>query len=176
MAQEYREFAVTIPAGTALATPVTTKITFPARQVLAISWRVPPGPSGKMGWALTSAGAPVIPIQPATYIVTDDQADTWELDGFLDSGNWAVTGYNTGVYPHTVYLTFALDLPGAVAPPPLPPSGDGVGVIGSTGSVTPPPDTTPPPVSSPPASPDDTAAVTAAVLSALLGQILGSGG
>ena len=176
MAQEYREFAVTIPAGTAQAAPVTTKIIFPSRVVLSVSWRVPPGPSGKMGWALTSAGAPVIPIVPNTYIVTDNQADTWLLDGFLDSGNWAVTGYNTGVYPHTVYLTFALDLPGTVAPPTPPPTGEGVGVIGTTGSVVPPPDTTPPPVSSNPPPADDTAAVISAVLAALAEQLAAGAG
>jgi hypothetical protein len=174
VAQEYREFAVTIPAGTALATPVTTKIIFPARVVLSIAWRVPPGPSGKMGWALTSDGAPVIPVQPGTYIVTDNQADTWLLDGYLDSGNWAVTGYNTGVYPHTVYLTFALDLPGTVAPPTPPPTGEGIGVIGTTGNVTTPPGTTPPSGSSPPPPSDDSAAVVTAVLAALLEQIAAS--
>lgn len=123
-----------------------------------------------MGWALTSAGTPVIPIQAGAYIVTDNQSATWQLEGYLDSGNWQVTAYNTGLYDHTVYLTFLLDLPGMVAPPALPPTGSGVGVIGTGGTVTPPPASgPPPPVSS---QPDDTAAVvTAAVLAAFVNQL-----
>ena len=170
MAQEIREFAVQVPPGTPKTAPVTTNIAFPAREVIAVSWRVPPGPSGLMGWALTSAGTPVIPIQRGTYIVTDNQADTWQLEGYLDSGNWQVTAYNTGLYAHTLYLTFLLDLPGTALPPTPPPTGTGVGVIGTGGTVTPPPTSEPPPpVSSPP---DDTAAVvTAAVLAAFANQL-----
>lgn len=162
MAQEIREFAVTVPAGTAKTAPLTTSIVFPERIVTRISWRVPPGPSGLFGWALTSAGTPVIPIQRGTYIVTDNQADTWDLEGYLDSGNWQVTAYNTGLYAHTVYLTFMLDLPGTVALPAQPPTGIGVGVIGTGGTVTTPPASTPPPPVV--TTPDDTAAVVSAVV------------
>lgn len=170
VAEEIREFAVTVPAGTTVAAPLTTPVTFPDRVVTAVSWRVPPGPSGRMGWALTSAGAPVIPIQSGAYIVTDNQADTWPLAGYLDSGNWAVTAYNTGVYPHTVYLTFLLDLIGAVDLAPAAPSGQGIGVVGSTGSVTPP--ATPPPLTSASSGPPDdmTSAVIAAVIAAAFGS------
>jgi hypothetical protein len=166
VAQEIREFAVTIPAGTAKSAPLVTNISFPERLVIAVSWRVPPGPSGLMGWALTSSGTPVIPIQPNTYMVTDNQADTWDLEGYLDSGNWQVTGYNTGIYAHTVYLTFQLDLPGTTATPAGPSTGTGVGVVGTSGTVT-----TPPPAgggggsSAPPA--DDSPSVIAAVLAAM---------
>lgn len=163
--QEWREFAVLVPAGTAKEAPVTVDVSFPPRTVLSVSWRVPPGPSGLMGWALTSAGTPVIPIQPGTYIVTDDQAATFALAGYLDSGNWQVTGYNTGLYDHTVYLTFELDVSAAAVIPVLPPPSSGVGVVGSGGTagggtsssggggVTPP-------------LQGDTAAVVAAVLAA----------
>lgn len=156
---------MTVPAGTAKTAPVTVDVSFPPRTVLSVSWRVPPGPSGLMGWALTSAGAPVIPIQPGTYIVTDDQAGLWPLAGFLDSGNWQVTAYNTGLYDHTVYLTFELDVSAAAEIPVSTPAGSGVGVVGSGGTVgggvTPPPGggVTPP-------LQDDTAAVIAAVLAA----------
>lgn len=156
---------MTVPAGTAKAAPLVTDVSFPARTVLSVSWRVPPGPSGLMGWALTSAGTPVIPIQPDTYIVTDNQADTWPLAGYLDSGNWQVTAYNTGLYDHVVYLTFELDISAAAVIPVPPPAGSGVGVVGSggtTGGGSPSPGgggvTTPPS--------DDTAAVIAAVLAA----------
>lgn len=170
MAQEIREFAVKVPAGTAEASPLVTDISFPQREVIAVSYRVPPGASGLMGWALTSAGTPVIPIQPGVYLVTDNQAATWHLEGYLDSGNWQVSAYNTGLYDHTVYLTFELNLPGVAEVPAPPPPGSGVGVVGSGGTVTPPP-----PgnggggSSSTPA--DDSPAVVAAVLAAIGGQL-----
>lgn len=109
-AVEVRAFAVTIPAGTPEASPVTQDIFFPVREVTAVSWKVPPGPSGLMGWRLTmSGGNPVVPAAGG-WIVADGQADTWPLQDLPDSGAWEVTGYNTGAYDHTVYLTFLLDL------------------------------------------------------------------
>ena len=137
VAEEIREFAVTVPAGTAITAPLVADISFPVREVVRIDWRIPPGPSGKMGWRLTSAGAPVIPIQPNTYIVTDNQAGEWPLAGYLDSGNWQLTAYNTGVFPHTVYLTFLLDIVGSVdaSNQQLPPGG--TGVIPGGGTVIP---------------------------------------
>jgi hypothetical protein len=109
MVSEIRTFAVTIPAGTALDTPYTEAITFPPRVVTAIHWKVPPGPSGLMGWALTVADSPVIPRAQGTYFVTDNDSDTWTLEGYPDQGDWQVTGYNTDIYDHTVYLDFLLD-------------------------------------------------------------------
>lgn len=163
-----------IPAGTAKATPLTVNIAFPERKVTAVTYRVPPGPSGLMGWALTSAGTPVIPIQPNTYIVTDNRADTWYLDGYLDSGNWQVTGYNSGLYDHTVYLTFLLDLPGAADNSPPPPPTGGLGVVGAGGTVvTPPPGGGGGGSSTPP--PDDSPSVVAAVLTVLLAQAAAAG-
>jgi hypothetical protein len=172
MAQEIREYVVMVPAGTAKATPQVTSVSFPERIVTAISWRVPPGPAGLMGWALTSAGTPVIPIQPGTYMVTDNQADTWPLEGYLDSGNWQVTAYNTGVYPHSIYLTFLLDLPGSPATPPASGTGAGGGIVGTTGTVVPPP-SPPPSPSQPPAPPvDDSVTVISTVLAALMSQLV----
>lgn len=176
MAQEVREFIVLVPHGTLQAAPVTVNISFPNRVVTRITYKVPPGPCGKMGWALTSAGAPVIPIQRNTYIVTDNQSDTWDLEGYLDSGNWQVTAYNTGVYDHTVYLTFQLNLPGTVSAPPPTDTGVGVGVVDIGGTVLPPPPPPPSGGSSPPPLGDDSPAVVAAVLAAVLAQLpVGSG-
>jgi len=62
-----------------------------------------------MGWALTVSGNPVIPRDIGSYIVADGDADTWQLEDYPDQGAWQVTGYNTDIYNHTVYLTFLLD-------------------------------------------------------------------
>lgn len=113
MATEVRQFAVTVPAGTAQATPYTKDVSFPTRIVERIDWRVPPGPRGVMGFRLASGGNPVLPTNDGAYIVADDDRATWLLSGLIESGAWQVQGYNTGAYAHTVYLTFHLSLPGA---------------------------------------------------------------
>lgn len=165
-----------VPHGTSTAAPLTVNIGFPSRLVTRVSYRVPPGPSGLMGWALTSAGAPVIPIQPKTFIITDNQAATWDLEGYLDSGNWQVTAYNNGVYDHSVYLTFELDMPGAAEIPAPPPPGSGAGVIGIGGSVPPP--SSPPPSPPPPTPPpgDAAGAATPVILAALTAMLQAAAG
>jgi hypothetical protein len=119
LASEIRSFQVTVPANTPQSAPVTQSVAFPPRTVTAVRWKVPPGPSGLMGWALTYAGNPVIPRVQGTYIVTDNDADTWPLEGYPDQGNWSVTAYNTDIYPHTVYLDFLLDQNSAATPQPV---------------------------------------------------------
>lgn len=108
MATEARWFAVTIPAGTAKAAPQTADITSPAMLVERITVRVPPGPSGLMGFRLTVNGEQVIPLNLGAWIVTDDQVLDWALGDLPNSGAWQVTGYNTGTYDHTIYLDFEL--------------------------------------------------------------------
>lgn len=109
MVSEIRTFQVTIPANTYLPALYVQAIDFPPRTVTGIHWKVPPGPSGLMGWALTVAGNPVIPRVQGTYIVTDNDSDTWQLEGYPDQGQWQVAGYNNDRYDHTVYLDFLLD-------------------------------------------------------------------
>lgn len=176
MAQEIREYAVTIPAGTPKTAPVTVSIAFPERVVVGIVWKVPAGPSGLMGWQLTSAGAPVIPIQPQTYIVTDNQTATWDLEDYLDSGNWQVTGYNTGVYPHTVYFTFLLDLVGSGVSGPVTPATDDTSALGLAGTVAPVSLSPSPPSPGTTPDPGAVAAVIAVVLAAAQSQLAGAAG
>ena len=115
MAHEAWDFAVQIPAGTPIAAPVTVATAFPARRVSQIQWRVPHGPLGLMGWRITSAKAQIIPRQDGGWVIADGQSGTWTLENLPDSGAWELTGYNTGINPHTVYLTYLVDV---IAPPP----------------------------------------------------------
>jgi len=111
MAAEVRTFAVTIPAGTAIAAPQVTALRMPARIVRAIRVRVPPGPAGEVGWAVGAAGVRVLPWGAGEWIIANDEAIEWPLDGQITSGAWQLQAYNTGAYPHTLYLTFQLDPP-----------------------------------------------------------------
>lgn len=105
-------FQCLIPANTPLSAPVTADCSFPDADVVGVRWRVPPGPSGFMGFQITSDGAPVIPAGQGNYIIADDEYQTWPVTGFQSSGSWQVTGYNTDNYDHSVYLDFLTVPPG----------------------------------------------------------------
>lgn len=109
MAVEYRQFEVSVPAGTAKASPQVVNLVMPSRIVRSIRWRVPPGPMGLLGWRLTSGGEAVIPANAGEYLVADNESDTLAPEGTIQTGAWQLMGYNTGLYAHTVYLTFGLD-------------------------------------------------------------------
>lgn len=115
MAAEVRTFAATIPAGTPIASPAFIDMAMPPRLVRAIRWRVPTGPFGQMGFAFASGRQQIFPWQPGTWIVANDEDDTIPLYGMIESGAWQLMGYNLGLYDHTVYVTFQLDIPGVSA-------------------------------------------------------------
>lgn len=115
MAREQRHFAVTVPAGTPIASPQSSDVSFPAREVVKVTWRFPPGCAGLVGFYLAMGGAPVLPLPAGTWITDDDHDNTWDTHGQPNSGQWQVVAYNTGIYQHTVRFTFHLDL---IAPGP----------------------------------------------------------
>lgn len=135
MSREVREFAVTIPSGTLAAAPYKVQLNMPARVVKQIRVRVPPGPNGVMGFAIGSAGIPVIPIN-GSWIITNDATLDFPLTSYIDSGTWWFIGYNTGTFTHTVYLTFTCTLTGTK-------TGTALGTATTVGSVATATSTTP---------------------------------
>jgi hypothetical protein len=118
MAREVRTFEVTVPAGTLEAAPFTAELSMPARIVRSVRVRIPPGPAGVMGWALGAAGERVLPWNPGAWIIGDNEAIEWPLEGQIESGAWQLQAYNTGVYDHSLYLTFLLEPLGEGGGPP----------------------------------------------------------
>jgi|SRR5579863_1249005 len=117
MAREVRKYTATIPANTPVSSPYAVPIVFPFRVVRTIEWSIPPGAQGVMGWQVAMGGVQVIPTGSDLWIVGDGTGGTFSLDGYPDSGAWQVLGYNTGVYAHSIFLVFHLDL----IPTPKPP-------------------------------------------------------
>ena len=117
MTAEIRQFTATIPAGTAQASPVRVSLAMPPREVQGVEIRVPPGPSGVVGFALQNSGVTVIPYDSDPFIVTSGDAINWPLQNYITSGSWQLLGYNTGVFDHSVYVRFLLDLVAPAAGP-----------------------------------------------------------
>ena len=118
MSDVVRYFTVTIPAGTPVTALHTADISFQPSIVTRIDWQVPPGPSGKMGWFLSMGRVQVAPKPVGSFVIADGQAGYFEGGSWPDSGAWQLTGYNTGTFPHTVYLTFHCDVPQAAVQRP----------------------------------------------------------
>lgn len=119
-----------IPAGTALAAPVTFNMVMPPGIVDTIQVRIPPGPNGTMGFSIGAAGQPVIPVNAGQWIVASDQFFTWDLTHQIESGAWQMLGYNTGIYDHTVYIEFLSSLINDV---PSTQTGTPLAILGTTG-------------------------------------------
>lgn len=107
---EVHQFAALIPAGTAKSAPVTVTMAMPPREVSEIHVRVPPGPSGLMGFQIGMAGQQIFPRNQGQFIITDDEKIEWAVRGQNDSGAWELYGYNTDVYDHTVHVRFLVSL------------------------------------------------------------------
>lgn len=110
------QFTVTIPPGTALATPQVTDLSFPPRRVDRIEVKVPAGPKGHVGFWLGAAGTQVVPVTPGQWIVTDNEPLAWDLEGQHTSGSWQMVAYNTGHYAHTLQVRILTSFPPTPAP------------------------------------------------------------
>lgn len=112
MAREIREFAVTVPHGTAKATPQVTDVASGTRILRRLEVKVPDGPRGQMGFQIGMATRQLIPYGVGQFIVTNDVELGWDLEDQPSSGAWQVIAYNTGLFDHTLYVRFLFDLPG----------------------------------------------------------------
>ena len=92
-----------IPAGTAIATPVTMSLFSTRGTVQDVEFLIPPGPSGLVGFSLWHSNEQIIPKVRGTWIIADGEVIRWPLDGYSDQPAWQIRGYNLDVYPHTIY-------------------------------------------------------------------------
>lgn len=109
MVDRIESFTVTIPAGTAIATPVTVPTSFPDGVVVQIETRIPSGPSGLMGFAFQHSSQQIIPRTDGEWILGDDDYFTWPLQNYPTGNKWSVLGYNLDVYDHSFYLRYLVN-------------------------------------------------------------------
>lgn len=101
-----RHFAVTIPAGTPQGTPLTTPTTFEPDVVERIEWLFPHGCNGLVGIQIGARNVQVLPTTKGAFFKRSGDSHGMDLSGVHVTGDWSVIGFNTGVNPHTVDVTF----------------------------------------------------------------------
>lgn len=95
---------MSVPAGTAILTPQTTALTFNKGIVEQIEVIVPPGPSGLVGFAILHSGDVIIPYDRTQWIIADNEAIKWPLQGYPTGSAWSLRAYNTDVYAHSLFV------------------------------------------------------------------------
>lgn len=110
-------FSVTCQPGIPATAPMLTNLPMPTRIVNRITVLIPPGPAGLMGFAFGSAAQLSIPSPQGTFIVSDHEVITLDLDNQIESGAWQVAMYNMGTFAHTIYIRFEVSLPERAAIP-----------------------------------------------------------
>jgi len=99
---------VTIPAGTAIATPLRVFPNFNDGIVERIEMRWPPGPSGLVGLRIGHSGQVTIPFRNNTFLITDNELVSWPVEAMPTANKWFVDGYNVDVFDHTVQFRWLI--------------------------------------------------------------------
>jgi hypothetical protein len=106
VAQRIETPVVTVAAGVAIAAPTTTALSLRDAILERVEVKVPPGPSGVLGFRILHSGQTVIPFRSADWIIADDETLAWDVEGYPTGSKWSVQAYNTGIYPHSLYFRF----------------------------------------------------------------------
>lgn len=106
MSDDIFHFTVTVPAGTPQAAPLVTLTQFRAAEVERITWRLPPGTAGKVGFQIGARNVQIIPQAAGQFIVAEGGSGSFDLEGQHNTGDWSVIAYNTGLFPHNIYVTY----------------------------------------------------------------------
>lgn len=120
----YVQTVVTVPAGTALISPLAQSFALGVVVVDRIEVMIPPGHAGLTGLAILYGGVPLVPWQTgnvpltslADFLVGDDK--DWQFSvGFQISGPLQIRAFNTDVYDHSFYLRAEVRDVAAIAQP-----------------------------------------------------------
>lgn len=106
MANRIEPFEVTIPANTAIASFQRTDLSMQDGRADKVQIRVPPGPSGLVGFKIAHSGQSVIPYFVDRWFITDNDKLDWDLANYPQGDAWQLWAYNLDVYAHTLYLWF----------------------------------------------------------------------
>lgn len=128
---------MTVPANTPTTNLQVTNVTLGPRIVDRIEVVIPDGPRGEVGFWIGTAGTQVIPHDPGTFIVSNNEVIGWPLEDMWDSGAWQIQAYNTGLFAHTLEFRFLCSYIGGSSGASQPLTQDQLGAAGDVGSSLP---------------------------------------
>ncbi len=102
------ESQFTVPAGTAIAAPASQPVVLEDAHLDTVRVLVPDGHSGLTGLRITWGGTQIMPINPGTWIISNDEIFDWPADEDVTANGLSLAGYNLDIYPHTFYLRFQI--------------------------------------------------------------------
>lgn len=120
MALRVLPFKATIPANTPVTAPVTVPLALDNWELESLDLEVPPGPAGLMGFQVYNNGVAWIPYGPGNWLIWDDVKERYSLQDQPNASGWAVVGYNTGIFDHSVTLRFHVNVPSSAPTAPTP--------------------------------------------------------
>jgi hypothetical protein len=106
MATSIVAFEVSCPAGCSFLSGPLGSVNVGTDPVVAIRWRVPPGPNGLLQWWLGQDGVPIFPNALGTGVIANDEWDTWPIDSPTSNPLWSLYAINAGTLAHVVELQF----------------------------------------------------------------------
>lgn len=113
MADRVEWFDVLVPAQTLLPTTFTQHLRFLQGWVRKIDAKILDGPVGLMGFYIASGGSRLIPRTNATFIRPNNDYFQWPIRNAINSGDFAITAYNSDIWDHSIQVGFEIDELGA---------------------------------------------------------------
>jgi hypothetical protein len=98
-----------VPAGTAVASPLTFVLPLPASVIRSIDVIVPPGPHGLVGFAIYYGSDQMAPARQGSWVIVDNDRVSFVPPRSCTSGAWSLVAYNQGIYDHTLYVSLNND-------------------------------------------------------------------
>lgn len=99
-------FDVTIPAGTAEASPLEVETNFAAGELVGVELLFPAGCGGLVGVRLAVGHAQAIPTTAGSWLVGNGETLRYDLVGQINNGAWSLIGYNADAYDHTLHVRY----------------------------------------------------------------------
>lgn len=102
MANRIEPFEVTVSTGTTKTAFQRTNLPMQQGRVDLIQIRVPPGPSGLVGFRIAHSGQSVIPYTGERWFTTDNDKLDWVTEDYPQGNAWQLWAYNLDVYSHII--------------------------------------------------------------------------
>lgn len=114
MATRVEAFQITIARFTLETSPTDTALNFLPGTVDQIQIMIPPGPSGRVGFAIFHSNQQVIPFADGEFIIADGEVLTWPIERFPVNRGWVVRAFNEDAFEHTLFFRLLVtdQLPG----------------------------------------------------------------